>query len=109
MPWINTWMHQAGFNWRPWCVFIPGEIIIGHGLQQFLEFWKINHYSKFLKDFKEWVKKVICLERTAQRFLDLFAVLVNHLSGQLSENSHTNYARQSLPKVILLLFYAFQT
>lgn len=45
---------------------------MGPGLQQFLEFWEINHYSKFLKDFKEWVKKVVCLERTAQSFPDFF-------------------------------------
>lgn len=57
-------------------------VVRGLDLQQIIEFWKINHYKKFLKDFKEQVKKVICLERPAQRFLDLFTVLVNHLLGQ---------------------------
>lgn len=57
-------------------------VVMSPDLQQIVEFWKINHYEKFLKDFKEWVKKVICLERPAQRFLDLFTVPVNHLLGQ---------------------------
>lgn len=58
-------------------------VVMGPDLQQILEFWKINHYKKFLKDCKGWVKKVICLERPVQHFLDLFTVLVNHLLGQV--------------------------
>lgn len=48
---------------------------MGPDLQQILVFCEINHYKKFLKDFKEWVKKVICLETPGQHFLDLFYCL----------------------------------
>lgn len=83
------------------------EIVIGPGLQQFLEFWKINHYSKFLKDFKEWVKEVICLERPAQCFLDLSTVPVNHLSGQTFRKLPHNLCYAESPKRNITLLLCF--
>jgi len=55
--------------------------VAGPDLEWILEFWKVNHYEEFLKGFREWVKKVICLEKPAQCFLHLFTVPVNHLLG----------------------------
>lgn len=55
--------------------------VAGPDLERILKFWKVNHYEEFLKGFREWVKKFICLEKPAQCFLHLFTVPVNHLLG----------------------------
>lgn len=63
---------------------------MGPDLQQILVFCEINHYKKFLKDFKEWVKKVICLETPGQHFLDLFYCLSKSFIGANFQKTPTS-------------------